>query len=384
MKNFEFVNPVKIYFGKEQIEKLQIEMIPYKKIMLVYGKGSIKTNGVYDRIKSALKDKDVIEFSGVEANPVYETLMKAVAIAKKENVDFLLAAGGGSVIDGTKFIAAAIKYDRADPWDMLSKGEKFNEAIKFGCVLTLPATGSEMNNGAVITRKSCNEKLAFGNPVLFPVFSILEPETMYSLPDAQIANGIADAFVHVTEQYITYPADAAVQDEWAASLLRVLISEGPKVLQDRHDYNANANLMWAATMALNGLLSAGVPSDWSTHMIGHEITALFGVDHAQTLAIVLPGVLTELKEQKREKLIHYANTVWGIQGNSDDVIIQAIIKTEGFFNSIGIKTRLSDYAIPESAIVQICSKLENKRYFKLGEMKNVTPQLVEQILTSRY
>lgn len=384
MKNFEFVNPVKIYFGKEQIEKLQIEMIPYKKIMLVYGKGSIKTNGVYDRIKSALKDKDVIEFSGVEANPVYETLMKAVAIAKKENVDFLLAAGGGSVIDGTKFIAAAIKYDRDDPWDMLSKGEKFNEAIKFGSVLTLPATGSEMNNGAVITRKSCNEKLAFGNPVLFPVFSILEPETMYSLPDAQIANGIADAFVHVTEQYITYPADAAVQDEWAASLLRVLISEGPKVLQDRHDYNANANLMWAATMALNGLLSAGVPSDWSTHMIGHEITALFGVDHAQTLAIVLPGVLTELKEQKREKLIHYANTVWGITGNNDDVIIQAILKTEAFFNSIGIKTRLSDYAIPESAIGQICSKLENKRYVKLGEMKNVTPQLVEQILTSRY
>jgi NADP-dependent alcohol dehydrogenase len=384
MKNFEFYNPVKIYFGNDQIAKLTTELMPYKKIMLVYGQGSIKKNGVYDKIMSAAKGKDIIEFCGVEPNPVYETLMKAVDIARKENVDFLLAAGGGSVIDGTKFIAAAIKYDKADPWDMLSKYEKVNDAVKFGSVLTLPATGSEMNSGAVITRKSCNEKLAFGSPLLFPIFSVLDPETMYSLPDIQIANGIVDAFVHITEQYITYQSAGAVQDAWASSLLRVLINEGPKVLANRTDYDANANLMWAATMALNGLLSAGVPSDWSTHMIGHEITALYGVDHAQTLAIVLPGVLTIMQDEKEEKLLHFAKNVWGIHGiDKNEVISAAIAKTEEFFISLGIKTQLSDYNIPEEGIDLICKKLNDKKYIKLGENKNISPEVVKEILELR-
>lgn len=384
MKNFEFYNPVKIYFGKDQISKLSTELLPYKKIMLVYGKGSIKANGVYQKIMTALEGKEVIEFSGVEPNPAYETLMQAVDIAKKENVDFLLAAGGGSVIDGTKFIAAAIKYDKGDPWDMLSKYEKVTDAVKLGAVLTLPATGSEMNSGAVITRKSCNEKLAFGSPLLFPVFSVLDPETMYSLPDIQIANGIVDAFVHITEQYITYPDRAAVQDAWAASLLKVLINEGPKVLKNRSDYDANANLMWAATMALNGLLGAGVPTDWSTHMIGHEITALYGVDHAQTLAVVLPGIMTVMKADKADKLIHYAENVWGISGDGKDEVINAVIaKTEEFFVSLGIKVKLSDYNIPEDSIDLICKKLSDKKYVKLGENKNITPEIVEQVLTLR-
>ncbi len=384
MKNFEFANPVKIYFGKDQISKLSDELLPYKKIMLVYGKGSIKANGVYDKIISALAGKNVIEFSGVEPNPTYETLMRAVELAKKENVDFLLAAGGGSVIDGTKFIAAAIKYDKGDPWDMLSKYEKFTDAVKLGTVLTLPATGSEMNAGAVITRKSNNEKLAFGGPLLFPVFSILDPETMYSLPDVQIANGIVDAFIHITEQYITYPADAAVQDAWASSLLKVLITEGPKVLENRKDYDANANVMWAATMALNGLIGAGVPADWSTHMIGHEITALYGVDHAQTLAIVLPGILSVMKDEKAEKLLHYAKNVWGIQGADKNEIINSVIaKTEEFFISLGLKTKLSDYDIPVDAIDLICEKLANKKYIKLGENKNISPEIVKQVLALR-
>ncbi len=384
MKNFEFYNPVKIYFGKDQVSKLSTELLPYKKIMLVYGKGSIKANGVYQKIMTALEGKDVIEFSGVEPNPAYETLMQAVNLAKKENVDFLLAAGGGSVIDGTKFIAAAIKYEKEDPWDMLSKYEKVTDAVKLGAVLTLPATGSEMNSGAVITRKSCNEKLAFGSPLLFPVFSVLDPETMYSLPDIQIANGIVDAFVHITEQYITYPDRAAVQDAWAASLLKVLINEGPKVLKNRSDYDANANLMWAATMALNGLLGAGVPTDWSTHMIGHEITALYGVDHAQTLAVVLPGIMTVMKAEKADKLIHYAENVWGISGAGKDEVINAVIaKTEEFFVSLGIKVKLSDYNIPEDSIDLICKKLAGKKYVKLGENKNITPEIVKQVLTLR-
>lgn len=384
MKNFEFVNPVKIYFGKEQISKLALELIPYKKIMLIYGQGSIKSNGVYNQIKLSLKDKEIVEFRGVEPNPVYETLMKAVELARKEKVEFLLAAGGGSVIDGTKFIAAAIKYEAGDPWNIVAKGEKISEAIKFGAVLTLPATGSEMNSGAVITRKSCNEKLAFGSPLLFPVFSILDPETMYSLPDSQIANGIVDAFVHVIEQYLTFPMNAAVQDAWAVSLLNVLRTEGAKALENRNDYDANANLMWAACMALNGLLTAGVYTDWSTHMIGHEITALYGIDHARTLAIVLPGVLTVMKEDKREKLLDYASNVWNIPiDNEDKAISDAIFKTEEFFISLGIGVKLSDYNIPDSAIETICEKLKKKNYTKLGEKKNINPDVVREILFLR-
>ncbi|MDD3860385.1 MAG: iron-containing alcohol dehydrogenase [Bacteroidales bacterium] len=384
MKNFEFVNPVKIYFGKEQISKLALELIPYKKIMLIYGQGSIKSNGVYNQIKLSLKDKEIVEFRGVEPNPVYETLMKAVELARKEKVEFLIAAGGGSVIDGTKFIAAAIKYEAGDPWNIVAKGEKISEVIKFGAVLTLPATGSEMNSGAVITRKSYNEKLAFGSPLLFPVFSILDPETMYSLSDSQIANGIVDAFVHVIEQYLTFPMNAAVQDAWAVSLLNVLRTEGVKALENRNDYDANANLMWAACMALNGLLTAGVYTDWSTHMIGHEITALFGIDHARTLAIVLPGVLTAMKEDKREKLLHYARNVWNISTEDEErAISDAIFKTEEFFISLGIGVKLSDYNIPDSAIETICEKLKKKNYTKLGEKRNINPDVVREILFLR-
>lgn len=384
MKNFEFYNPVKIFFGKDQILKINQELKPYNKIMLVYGQGSIKRNGVYDRIMSVLEDKNVIEFSGVEPNPVYETLMKAVEIAKNENVDFLLAAGGGSVIDGTKFIAAAVKYRGEDPWEMLSKYAKVEDALPLGSVLTLPATGSEMNGGSVITRKSLSEKLAFGSPLLLPKFSVLEPETMYTLPDIQIANGIVDAFVHITEQYLTYPMSGDVQDEWAASLLRVIVKNGPAVLQNRHNYDANANLMWAATMALNGLIAKGVAEDWSTHMIGHELTAIYNIDHAQTLAIVLPGILRNRKEEKSAKILHFAKSVWGINSGNDDADIEAAIaKTESFFNSVGIKTRLSDYSISESAIDIICRKLENKKYIKLGENKNINPTVVKEVLQSR-
>lgn len=384
MKDFTFYNPVRIHFGKDQLPKLKDELAGCKKIMLTYGMGSIKRNGIYSRVLDFISDKKIVEFGGIGANPEYETLMSAVELAREENVDFILAVGGGSVIDGSKFIAAAINYTGVDPWDMLAKYEKFSSAVKLGTVLTLPATGSEMNGGAVITRKSSKEKLAFGSPLLMPVFSILQPEFMYSLPDIQISNGIVDAFVHTIEQYITYPVNGAVQDAYSAALLRVLIEQGPKVLENRSDYDANANLMWAATMALNGLLRTGVPEDWSTHMIGHEITALYGVDHAQTLAIVLPGVLTVMKDEKAEKLLHYAQNVWNIDTRDANKAIElAIVKTESFFKSVGIKTRLSDYNIPESAIQDICKKLEQKKYVKLGENRNINPEKVEKILKNR-
>jgi len=384
MKNFTFYNPVRIHFGQDQYDKISEELLGYNNILLTYGMGSIKQNGIYDKVKEQLQGKNIIEFGGIGANPEYETLMQAVEIGKKENIDFILAGGGGSVIDGSKFIAAAIKYQGNDPWDMLAKYAKFNDAVKLGTVLTIPATGSEMNGGAVITRVSTKDKLAFGSQLLMPVFSILNPEVMYSLPDVKISNGIIDAFIHITEQYITYPVNGAVQDAYSASLLKVLIEEVPKVLEDRKNYDANANLMWAATMALNGLLSAGVPEDWSTHLIGHEITAQYGVDHAQTLAIVLPGVLNIMKDEKEDKLLHFAKNVWNIDiSDKDSAIKNAIEKTEEFFHNLNIKTRLSDYKIPESAIDIICNKLEERKYVKLGENKNISPDIVKKILKTR-
>lgn len=384
MKDFTYYNPVRIHFGKEQYDKITDELSNYNKILLTYGKGSIKRNGIYEKVIQSLEGKDVVEFGGIEANPKYETLMKAVEIGKKENIDFILAVGGGSVIDGSKFIAAAIKFKGNDPWDMLSKYAKFDDAVKIGTVLTIPATGSEMNGGAVITKASTKDKLAFSNTLLMPVFSVLMPEVMYSLPQNQISNGIIDAFVHIIEQYITYPVNAEVQDGYSSALLKVLIKEGTALMQDRKNYDTNANVMWAATMALNGQLSAGVPEDWTTHLIGHEITALYNIDHAKTLAIVLPGVLSVLKSDKEEKLLHYARNVWDINTqNKQDDINKAIEKTENFFHHLSVKTRLSDYNIPETAIDTICERLEKRRYVKLGENRNVTPDIVKKILKTR-
>lgn len=380
MNNFTFINPVKIHFGKGQIEAcLPKEIKSYKKVMFCYGGGSIKNNGVYQQVIESLKGKEFVEFSGIESNPSYETLMQAVKIAKEESVDFILAVGGGSVIDGVKFIAAATYYKKGDPWEMLSKRERFSKALPLGTILTLPATGSEMNCYSVITRKSSLEKLAFGHKVMFPKFSILDPETMYSLPDNQISNGIADAFVHVLEQYITYPVDSPIQDRMAETLLITLIEEGQKVLKDRTNYNANANLMWAATMALNGLISAGVPEDWSTHAIGHELTALYGIDHAKTLAIVLPGTMKVLQKEKEEKLKQYGSRIWGIQDNVDEVINA----TEEFFKRLGIQTKLKYYGLGISAIDEVCKRLEVRGDIALGEHENISPNVVRLILESR-
>jgi len=382
MNNFEFQNPVKIIFGKGEIAKVANEIPSGHKVMVTYGGGSIKRNGVYDQVITALKGFDVVEFGGIEPNPRYETLMKAVEVVKNENVDFLLAVGGGSVIDGSKFISAAV-YFEGDPWDMLSRGAKVLKAMPLGVVLTLPATGSEMNGGAVITKDATQEKYPFGSPLMMPRFSVLDPDVMRSLPERQIQNGIIDAFVHVTEQYLTYPVDSPIQDRFAEGILLTLIAEGPKFLADKNNYNTGANFMWAATMALNGLIGAGVPSDWATHMIGHELTALHEIDHARTLAIVLPGVMKHQQESKKEKILQYGERIWGItSGNDEERIDTAIRKTEAFFNQLEVATRLSDYGVPESTIEKIKDRFE-KRPYKLGENSSIGAKEVAEILRLR-
>ena len=311
MNNFDFYNPVKILFGKGKIAELKKHIPVGAKILITFGGGSIKKNGVYEQVIAALEGFNVQEFGGIEPNPRFETLMKAVELVKAEKIDFLLAVGGGSVLDGTKFIAAASCYKGEDAWDIPAKHAKIESAIDFGAVLTLAATGSEMNSGGVVTKAATKEKLAFGSPLLFPKFSVLDPEATYSLPKRQIANGVADAFVHVMEQYLTYPVNSPVQDRFSESLLVTLIEEGTKAYDsETPNYDEYANMMWAATMALNGLIGAGVQSDWATHMIGHELTAFHGIDHAVTLAIVLPGLMTHLKDKRSVKLLQYAERVW--------------------------------------------------------------------------
>lgn len=377
MNNFIYHNPVKIVFGKGSIKELS-ELIPKEsKILMTYGGGSIKKNGVYEQVKSALKDFNVLEFGGIEPNPRYETLMKAVDICKNEKIDFLLSVGGGSVLDGTKFISAAAKYENGDPWDILSKDAEIKDAIPLGDVLTLPATGSEMNMWAVISRESTKEKLAFGHPLVYPKFSILDPETTFSLSEWQTANGIVDAFVHVLEQYMTYPVNALVQDRFAEALLKILIEEGPKAIKNPKDYDTRANIMWAATQALNGNIGVGVPQDWATHSIGHELTAFYGLDHARTLAIVLPGVWKHQKAAKEEKLKQYAKQVWNYEGS--DSVDKAIEFTEQFFRSLGMKTKLKENGIGEEKFEEIANRFEIRNQ-KLGEHQNIGKKEVIEIL----
>jgi NADP-dependent alcohol dehydrogenase len=384
MNNFTYYNPVKLIFGENTLLKITNEIPKEAKILVVYGGGSIKKNGIFDQVVTALQGYRIIEYGGIEANPQYQTLMGAVELCRKEGVDFILSVGGGSVLDGTKFIAAAAKFG-GEPWDIPAKQAKVKSALPFGAVLTLPATGSEMNAFAVISRKETGQKLAFGAPPLtYPKFSILDPAFTRSLPVKQRANGVVDAFVHVTEQYLTYPQNTPLQDRFAESILKTLIEEGPKYLQNPHDMDAAKNVMWAATMALNGILSAGVITDWATHSIGHELTALHQIDHARTLAIVWPGMMRTLRDEKREKLLQFAKRIWDISSeNEDDNIETAIRKTEEFFNSIGVETKLNDYGLDHSVIEKVINNLKANNYVALGERKMVTPEKVKAILADR-
>jgi len=380
MQNFVFHNPVKIFFGQGQIAEIKNAIPSTKRVLLAYGGGSIKKNGVYEQIKTALNEHIVFEFGGIEPNPCYETLMQAVELIKQHNLDFILAAGGGSVIDGTKFIAAAACFP-GDPWDILTKGAPVTQALPFGSVLTLPGTGSEMNGGAVISRKNTSDKLVFISPLVFPQFSVLDPTTTFSLPANQTANGIIDAFVHVIEQYLTYPANSPLQDRFAEGILLTLIEEAPKVMQEPENYGARANIMWCATMALNGLIGCGVPNDWATHMIGHWLTAGCGLYHAETLAILLPSLLQVKRETKREKLLQYAARVWNIiDTDPEERIDIAIFKTREFFESLGVKTHLADYQIGEDAIEFTIKKLNEHNQRNLGEHLDIDCKISEKIL----
>ena len=382
MQKFQFVNPTKIIFGEGQILQLTEEIPSGSKVLVLYGGGSVKKTGLLESIKEVLKDYQLGEFGGIEPNPTYETLMKAVELIRKENYDFLLAVGGGSVIDGTKFIAAAVPFTQGDPWEIIVKRLPIHTALPFATVLTLPATGSEMNSGAVITRKALQAKLAFMSGAVFPRFSILDPMYTYTLPQKQIANGVVDAFIHVMEQYMTYPVAGKVQDRFSEGLLMTLVEEGPKALEDPENYDVRANLMWTATLALNGLIGSGVPQDWSTHMVGHEITALYGLDHAQTLAIVLPSMLEVMKEEKSAKLIQYGERIWNLAADlpAADKSRLAIEKTRNFFESMGVKTRFSDYGLGDEVIEKIIASLEIHGMVKLGEKGTVSPQVVRQVL----
>lgn len=381
MENFSFHNPTRLHFGRGQIAKLAQELPATARVLLLAGGGSIRQNGVYDQVMAALGKRTVVEFFGVEANPDFDTLMRAVELCRREKIDWILPVGGGSVLDGSKFVAAAVRY-AGDPWQILEQRlSALPHSLPIGAVLTLPATGSEANGAAVISRRATKEKLAFISPDVYPKFSILDPETTYSLPARQIANGIGDAFAHVVEQYLTYPADAAVQDRFAEGVMQTLIEVGPKTLAQPTDYAARSNLVWAATCALNGWIGVGVPQDWSTHMIGHELTALHDIDHARTLAIVLPSLLHVQRGTKGDKLLQYGARVWGItEGNREARIDAAIARTRAFYESIGIRTRLSDYGVSVDTAAEVARRLAARGMVKLGERGEITPATVEQIL----
>ena len=387
MLNFELYNPTNLIFGKGQIEKIATLIPAEAKILIAYGGGSIFKNGIYDQVKAALPDRNIVEFGGIEPNPHYETLMKAVAVIKEQNIDFILAVGGGSVIDGVKFISAAVHFE-GNPIDILQKRlliKDLSKVVPFGTVLTIPATGSEMNSGSVVTIEATQEKLAFGGSALFPKFSICDPTVIVSLPKRQLQNGVVDAYTHVLEQYLTYPHEGYLQDRISESILQTLIEIGPKVVENPTDYALASNFMWSCTMALNGLIQKGVPSDWATHMIGHELTALYGIDHARTLAIIGPNLYKVMFETKKAKLAQYGQRIFNLTGSEDQIAKEAINKTVAFFHTMGMQTQLSDYTKDfEKTADFIAKRFEERGWKGLGEKQNITPEKVREIVTASY
>lgn len=379
MYNFIFQNPTKLIFGKGQIARLGQEIPADKKILITFGGGSVRQNGVYDQVKTALKNHTTTEFWGIEPNPSVETLRRAVAQGRAEGADFLLAVGGGSVLDGTKLIAAGMLCD-GDPWDIVLKG-RAERQLPLASVLTLPATGSEMNGNGVISNGATREKFAFTGA--YPVFSILDPETTFTLPEKQVANGIVDTFVHVMEQYMTVPGVNPLMDRWSEGILQTLVEIAPKIRANQHDYNVMADFMLAATMGLNGFVALGVPQDWATHSIGHELTALHGLSHGHTLAIVLPGMLNVLRGQKGDKILQYGERVWGVTSGSREARIdETIRKTDEFFRSVGMTTRLGEEGIGAETIDEIERRFV-ARDVHFGEKGNVDGAMTRRILEDR-
>jgi NADP-dependent alcohol dehydrogenase len=388
MLNFELYNPTHYIFGKGQIDKLGTLVPKDAKILLAYGGGSIFKNGIYDQVKLALQGYEIVEFGGIEPNPRFETLMKAVEIIRQQKITFILAVGGGSVIDGVKFLSGAVNYE-GDAVEILKKKVLFKDVSKvipFGVVLTLPATGSEMNSGAVVTIGATQEKLTLGGSALFPKFSICDPTVIASLPQRQIQNGVVDAYTHVMEQYLTYTHDALLQDRISESILQTLVEIGPKVVENPTDYKLASNFMWCCTMALNGLIQKGVPSDWATHMIGHELTALYEIDHARTLAIIAPNLYKVMFETKKDKLAQYGERIFNITGNSvEEKAEKAIAKTVEFLHTMGMQTKLSDYTPDyDKSAHFIVNRFEERKWLALGEKQNITLDKVKEIVERSY
>ena len=385
MQSFDYFNPTHIVFGQDRLAELDTLVPRDAKVLVLYGGGSVKKFGTLDKVLAGLGQREVVEFGGIEPNPQFDTLMQAVELVRRENVDFLLAVGGGSVMDGTKFVAAAAPYEGSEA-SLLQHGFSplpIEKAIPLATVATLPATGSEMNMGAVISYQG--GKFPAMSPMLFPKFSFLDPALTFSLPKVQVANGVVDAFVHILEQYVTFPVNASVQDRTAEGLLKTLIETGPVTLAEPENYDARATLVWSATWALNGFIGAGVPQDWSTHMIGHELTALFGIDHAQSLAVIQPSLWTLRQDKKRAKLLQYAERVWDItEGDEDQRIELAISKTRAFFESLGVKTRLSEYGVKRNQIADVISALEAHGMVAMSETGDLTLETSRQILEHAY
>jgi alcohol dehydrogenase YqhD (iron-dependent ADH family) len=387
MLNFELYNPTNLVFGKGQIEKLSTLVPQGAKILLAYGGGSIFKNGIHEQVINNLKGFEIVEFGGIEPNPHFETLLKAAAVIKEQNIDFILAVGGGSVIDGVKFISAAVHFE-GNPIDILQKRlliKDLSKVVPFGTILTLPATGSEMNSGAVVTIEATQEKLAFGGSALFPKFSICDPTVIESLPKRQLQNGVVDAYTHVLEQYLTYPHEGYLQDRIAEGILQTLIEIGPKVVENPKDYALASNFMWSCTMALNGLIQKGVPSDWATHMIGHELTALYGIDHARTLAVVGPNLYRVMFETKKDKLTQYGKRIFNLTGSDTEIANEAIHKTVAFFHTMGMETKLSDYTKDYKKTADfIVARFKERGWNALGEKQNITLEKVQSIVEMSY
>ncbi|MDD7910844.1 iron-containing alcohol dehydrogenase [Pseudovibrio exalbescens] len=375
---FTYANPTRIEFGQGKIASIKDAIPADQKVLVIYGGGSIKRNGVYDQVKEALSGHTWVEFSGVEPNPRAETLDKAVALCKEQGIDFILAVGGGSVIDGSKYVAAAAKYDGAG-WDIMERKHTVTDALPLGAILTLPATGSESNQGAVITRGETQDKLAFMSPAVQPKFAVMDPDVMKTLPENQVVNGLVDAWVHICEQYLTRPHAAKVQDGYAETLLRTLLSLANDF--DKRDSDEwRANLMWTANQALNGLIGTGVPHDWATHMIGHELTALYGVDHGRSLAIIQPWLLRNQMEFKQAKLEQMGRNVFALE-EGDDLAERTVQAIEKFYHSLNVKTQLEEYTgTREEAVNAVVEQLERHQMVQLGENQSITLDRSREIL----
>ncbi|MFS0881906.1 iron-containing alcohol dehydrogenase [Metabacillus niabensis] len=375
MDNFTYYNPTKLIFGKGQVEQLATEVPSYgNRVLLVYGGGSIKRNGLYDQVVNILKDKqiEIFELSGVEPNPRLSTVQRGVDICKNENIDFLLAVGGGSVIDCTKAIAVGAKYE-GNPWDIVTKKHIPTEALPFGTVLTIAATGSEMNSGSVITNWETQEKYGWGSPLVFPKFSILDPVNTYTVPKNQTIYGIVDMMSHVFEQYFHHTKNTPLQDKFCESTLRTVIEAAPKLVEDLENYELRETILYAGTIALNGQLQMGYRGDWATHNIEHAVSAVHDIPHGGGLAILFPNWMKHTMSENVDRFVQMAVNVFDVEPSGKDkeaIATEGIEKLREFWSSIGAPSRLKDYDIGEESIDVMADKAMANGEF--GNFKKLT------------